>query len=177
MVLFGAGWAVKLGWQPFRSSKPDEPSKSAGVVFNVSSSNQSGGITAGQVIQQPPRRDLSTEAMRAGLLALLNRGRKVQVVGLVEPNAMQFQTEIEKFLLAQGFDVLDPDDFMLGGAPFYGQNVYEEPRLGITVIEIGYDDGSRVWKHAPSMTAAKFHGGGHWDPRHLRSIDRTSLGD
>lgn len=152
VLLGGLGWAVKLGWQPLRASKPDESSKSAATVFNVSSSNQSGGITAGQVIQQPLRRDLSNERLREGLISLLSRsGARVEVSSLVEPEAMRFEYEIKNFLVSQGFDVLGSANTQVGGRPAYGQDVYELD--GVYVIELGADDGSREWKHVTSTSS------------------------
>jgi len=122
------------------------------MVFNVTSSNQSGGITAGQVIQQPPRRDLSNEPLREGLVSLLKRsGARVEVSSLVEPEAMRFEYEIKNFLVSQGFDVLGSADSQVGGRPAYGQDVYELD--GVYVIELGADDGSREWKHVTSTTS------------------------
>ena len=125
LVLALLGLAGTLGWKPFEHRQPEGPIA---------------------VIERPARRALSTEGMRNGLLALLpRRGAKVQVEAIVEQEAINFEFEIQRFLLAEGFDVLRSMNPMVGGRPAWGQNVYE--RDGVYIIELGSNDGSREWKH------------------------------
>jgi hypothetical protein len=139
-----------LGWKP-----RERHLKASAPTFTVVSNQQSGGVTAGQYFERPPRRDLSYERLQKGLLSLLDRqGAKVEVSALVEPEAMRFEYEIQRFLLERGFDVLGSANTQVGGRPAFGQDFYELD--WVYVIELGADDGSRDWKHVTSMTSTMF---------------------
>jgi hypothetical protein len=147
-----AGLAASLGWKPFERNQPQAPIA---------------------VIERPARRDLSTENMRDGLLALLpRRGAKVQVNAIVEPEAMRFKYDVQRVLVEQGFDVLSWRDLQVGPRPILGQNVYEAD--GVFVIEIGSDDGSRVWTHGSPIFPGP-RTGTRVSPSAFPSIDREKL--
>jgi hypothetical protein len=71
------------------------------------------------------------------------------VTAIVDSEAMQFEYEIEKLLISDGFEVLEPWNLQLGGPPIWGQNLTVID--GVFVIEIGSDNGSREWQQGPTI--------------------------
>jgi hypothetical protein len=126
--------ATQLGWHPCER--------------HSASSTQV--VVTGPIIQRPPKRDITMPSLRDGLISFLDRpGAKVQVNAIVDTEAMQFEYEIEKLLVSEGFQVLEPWNLELGGPPISGQNLVVID--GVFVIELGSDDGTRDWQRGPTI--------------------------
>src|SRR4051812_28779762 len=114
--------------------------KNDGNIFNVTSNNQQGGITAGQVVigrpQKPPRR--LDEQLRSDCRTMLPRDKRVIVGAVSDTEAWEFATEIWTFLKEEGFTVM-PSVFslLLTGPPFNGIGLLLDPDA--TKINVGYN--------------------------------------
>lgn len=90
--------------------------------FNVTSFNQQGGITAGQVNIGHPPRDLDAN-MCAELLKHLPKDKTVVVSSVMgDGEAFQFATRIKNFLTGKGFSV-DGVNQAIYSQPVQGQHV------------------------------------------------------
>ena len=102
--------------------------------YNVTSYNQQGGITAGQVnVGRPPRH--LDESSRAKLMAWLSKGKEVRVVAVVgDRETFQLATEINDFLLAEGYEANGVTQSMIiaSDGPYTGVRV----ELGDTFDQI-----------------------------------------
>ena len=98
-----------------------------GPVFRVTSVNQHGGITAGQVnVGRPPR--ALDAGNRAQLKQTLRKETKVVVTAVMgDGEALQFAHEIKAFLESEGYEVEGVN-----------QAVYTAPVMGQSVVD--HDD-------------------------------------
>lgn len=94
-------------------------------IFNVTSYNQTGGITAGQVFVGNPNRHLD-EGLRQQLRAALPRDKRVTVIAVMgDGEAFQFADEVKRFLESENYNVSGVDQGVFSG-PVIGQGV--QPR-------------------------------------------------
>lgn len=108
-----------FGIQPKGGKMPE------GSFFHVSSYNQQGGITAGQVnIGRPPRK--LDDGSKAQLLKQLPRDQTITVTSLLgDGEGGLFAEEIKAFLVAQGFTVKGVDQAVMSG-PVIGQHILKK---------------------------------------------------
>ena len=96
-------------------------------IFNVSSTNQSGGITAGQVnIGTQPR--VLTDQNRAQILSIVEarNGAPISVTAVLgDGEAFQYAEQIKAFLESKGHQVKGVNQAVYTG-PMMGQSVNEE---------------------------------------------------
>jgi hypothetical protein len=108
-------------------------------IFNVNSFNQSGGITAGQVVFRPQRRDLSHPGTRQTLLDRIPRGATFDIYRVNDAEAAAFANEQKDFLVSEGR--IARNDIIVLDKSFYGQNIGQKD--GVYFLEIGADNGVR----------------------------------
>ena len=104
-------------------------------IFNVSSLNQSGGITAGQVNIGPQPRHVDDGAKRQLLDLIAARpGASISVTAVLgDGEAYGFAQEIKDFLVAEGHDVDGINQAVFNGR-LVGQDVNPEPdRIDIRI--------------------------------------------
>ncbi len=118
-----------LGLKPWWEGTEVSDSKN---IFNATSFNQSGGITAGQVIVGPQPRRLN-DGLRGQLRSALPHDKKVTVVAVMgDGEAFQFASEIKQFLEGETYNVSGVDQAVYSG-PVVGQRI--QPRDdGLEVI-------------------------------------------
>ena len=101
-------------------------------IFKVTSVNQQGGITAGQVNIAPPARQLDANG-KSQLVEHLPKSKKVTVTSVMgDGEAHQFATQIKAFLEDEGYDVEGVNQAIYT-APVQGQ-VIQPTENGIGVI-------------------------------------------
>ncbi len=98
------------------------------TVFNITSHNQMGGITAGQVnIGQQPR--VLTDQLKSQLLGIIadRPGAPISVTAVLgDGEALQFAQQIKAFLEGEGHQVNGVDQAVFT-APKMGQSINLEP--------------------------------------------------
>lgn len=100
---------------------------------NVSSFNQSGGITAHTVTVGTPHRTIDAR-VRQQLDQLTAGKRKIEVNAVMgDSEAFQFATEITNYLKGKGAPVDGVDQVVYSG-PVFGQSVKELPDEGLAII-------------------------------------------
>ncbi len=107
---------------------------SAQNIFNVSSKNQNGGITAGQVIIGTPDRKFTEEAKNQ-LLPHISKDIPLQVTAVYgDQEAFQYATQILDFLQKEGYSV--DDQVHQGGfsIPMKGINLMDMDGGGIEIV-------------------------------------------
>lgn len=93
------------------------------TVYNVSSQNQTGGITAGVVNFEKPGRHLNPQLIQQLQTMLPDQNEKVQIsaqMGNLE--AITFAEEIRQHLLQRGFNISEVGQIM-GHPPIIGQTL------------------------------------------------------
>jgi hypothetical protein len=107
-----------------------QPSGTADTKVSVTSTNQSGGITAYTVNIGPQNRTLSgpqSDALKARILKGLSRTKPITITSLMnDSEAYRFAAEIRAFLAAEGFT------FTGNEIP---QGVFVPPPTGLTVSD------------------------------------------
>jgi hypothetical protein len=113
--------AEYLDWKPWKKASMSDDEKKS--IYNVTSKNQSGGITAGQVtVGHPPRQ--MDEVNRRGLRDHIPAGAKVDVTAVLgDGEALRLAQQIAQFLLAEGYSTS-------GGA---SQAIYTQAVTGVSV--------------------------------------------
>ena len=100
-------------------------------IFNVTSNNQQGGITAGQVNIGTPQRHL-TEGLKQQLENF--RDKKIGITTVMgDAEAIQFGYEIKDYLEQNGYDFTSIAQGVFSG-PIKGQSIREEKDGNITLI-------------------------------------------
>lgn len=101
-------------------------------IFNVTSNNQQGGITAGQVNIGIPRRHL-TDNLRNQLEEF--KDKKINITTAFGDNeAITFGYEIKDYLFQNGFDVASFGQTMFANSQPKGLTAREEKNGSITLI-------------------------------------------
>ena len=91
-------------------------------VFHVTSHNQQGGITAGQVNIGPQPRQLNEQG-QTQILKNIPKDKKVTVTSVLgDGEAFQFASQIKAFLEQAGYDVTGVDQAVYT-TPMNGQNI------------------------------------------------------
>lgn len=91
-------------------------------VFNVTSFNQQGGITAGEVNIGPQPRNLNSD-LQTQLRSQLPSGKKVSVTAVMgDGEAFQFAQQVKDFLIDQGYEVSGVNQAIFA-QPVMGQNI------------------------------------------------------
>ncbi len=108
-----------LGLKPSWERKDVSDSRN---IFNVTTFNQRGGITAGQVNVAPQPRRVNDDVRRQ-LRNALPRNSKVTLVAVMgDGEAFQFASEIKQFLGDEGYNVSGVDQVVYNG-PVMGQSI------------------------------------------------------
>lgn len=99
--------------------------------INVTSFNQSGGITAHTVNIGPPQRSLAQEAgLRAQIFNEVPRDKPIQVFAIMgDSESYRFAAEIHAFLKANGFPLLEPEGI--------SQGLFAPPPVGLQCNDRG----------------------------------------
>ena len=110
--------------------------KSAPVIFNVSSQNQTGGITAGIVNFAPPRRQLN-EGVKKQLDELFtDPNEKIKISAqMSDGEANDYAEEIKEYLVGKGFQIKEVAQFMQS-PPILGQALTSD-RDGTRHLKVG----------------------------------------
>jgi hypothetical protein len=97
--------------------------------YNITSNNQSGGITAGNVnVGRVPR--AIDQSLRAQILAQLPRDKEIVVVGILgDAESINFAEQIHAFLKANGFKMKEPNGI--------SQSVFTQTQHGLQVVDRG----------------------------------------
>jgi hypothetical protein len=90
------------------------PDEKKGDVFNVTSHNQSGGITAGKIVVGQPARHVDAQ-LGGELRQKVPRGIPVFIqIEMGDVESKQFAEEISGFLKKEGYSVFDPIGVVVG---------------------------------------------------------------
>jgi hypothetical protein len=102
------------------------------ITFNVTSNNQSGGITAGQVIVGRPGRQLE-ESHRRDLARVLRKERFTVVRAIMgDAEAFQFAQQILAFLQEEGYSNPGVVTYLMGHA--IGQQIQTDENGQIEIL-------------------------------------------
>lgn len=124
-ILLGIGLIILIGSSAYSFVHRNDPvtDPKPGInIGSVSSVNQSGGITAGVYVGNPPR--TLGDNFKAELLRKLPRGKPVEIskcVGIADAQALV--DEISAFLRANGFTLLPVGDVL--GMQLKGVAIWE----------------------------------------------------
>lgn len=112
-------------WVRSQLNKSVDSQKSQ-TVYNVTSHNQTGGITAGVVNFEKPGRHLYG-TLQVQLLSMLpDNSVKIKISALMgNGEAITFAEEIRKFLVSKGFDIKEVGQIMRH-PPVIGQIIFDE---------------------------------------------------
>ncbi|MCU1315946.1 MAG: hypothetical protein JWN63_1268 [Candidatus Acidoferrum typicum] len=128
VTLLAAAVTVLAFFHDFLKEKPVADDKR----INVTSINQSGGITAHTVVVGPAQRSMSgpgSDALRAQILRDLPRTKPITVMALMGDNeSYRFAAEIHAFLKANGFKLAEDG---------ISQGVLNPPPRGLSINDHG----------------------------------------